>query len=54
MLLTEAGIICQMGEGNSTVTVDAEKLTTDQVDKLQQVIMCQYAYMQSKPDPDAM
>ena len=53
MILTAAGISCRMGEGNTTVTVDAETLTTQQVDRFQVLVMQQFAYLQSKPDPDA-
>lgn len=53
MILTASGITCRMGEGDTTVTVDAEKLTTQQVDRFQQVVMQQFAYLQNNPDPDA-
>ena len=53
MILTAAGITCRMGEGNTTVTVDAEKLTNQQVERFQQLVMQQFAYLQANPDRDA-
>ena len=47
MLLTEAGIPCRMGEGHSTIAVDARKLTVENVATLQRLIMSQFSYLVS-------
>ena len=51
-MFAEAGIECQMGEQGSTIAIDARKLNSTQVGRLQQAAMAQFAYFQRQIPSD--
>ena len=47
MLLTEAGIRCEMGSEQSTIAINAKDLDRQNVDRLQLAVMEQFSYLTS-------